>query len=148
VREGDRGGRRAPAVLGSMPALEGPMHDRGRITLGAAAHATDPPGGGPRERVVDAAARDAGDRWAEACRASLAKEGRLVEGGWPGTLSEARVRVAAHVGHALVEHAMSALTYDELGRAARLTYERARSAWLATPRRKRRRAPRSGPETI
>jgi hypothetical protein len=126
------------------------MHDQGRTTLGAAAaHTADPPApaGAPRDRVVDAAARDAGDRWAAACRDELAKEGRLVEGGWPGTLSEARVRVASHVGHALVELAMPALTYDELGRAARLTYERARSAWLATPRRKRRRASRSEPES-
>jgi hypothetical protein len=96
-----------------------------------------------RDEWLTAAARDAGDRWAADCRAELAREGREVEGGWPGTIREARMRVAAHVGQALVDRSMVAMSYDELGRAARVTYDKARRSWLSMPRPRPRRARRT-----
>jgi len=116
--------------------------DRDELDLHDGLFAPDPERDGEnaeRASLLEEAAIDAGNRWAAARRDELVREGRPVEGGWPGTLPEARVRVAAHAGRALTARAMSALTYDELGHAARVTYGEARRSWLAMPRPKRRR---------
>lgn len=84
-----------------------------------------------RQDILDTTAKRAGGVWALARRQELAAEGRLVEGGWPGTIGEARVRAAGAIRGILVEKSMVALTYEELGRAARLTYDEARRAWLS-----------------
>jgi hypothetical protein len=82
-----------------------------------------------RESVLAAAAVAAAEAWKAACCLELAREGRGIEGGWPGTLREARVRAGAHVGTVLIGRSMPALTYDELGRVARITYDEARRSW-------------------
>jgi hypothetical protein len=83
-----------------------------------------------RQDILDDAARRAGGLWAMSRREELSREGRLVEGGWPGTIAEARARASDAIRVMLVERAMVSLTYAELGRAARLTYGEARRAWL------------------
>jgi hypothetical protein len=80
--------------------------------------------------LLEQAAFEAARAWATACRVELAREGRRVEGGWPGTLPEARVRAGAQAARALSERSMSTLTHDELGRVARITYDEARRSWL------------------
>lgn len=82
-----------------------------------------------REALLASAAREAAQKWANAYREELARDGRPVEGGWPGTMPEARARGAACAGRHLVERAMSVLTYAELGRVARITYDEARRCW-------------------
>jgi len=77
------------------------------------------------ERAVDAA----GEAWALDWSNTLHGEGRSVSGGWPGTLSEARSRVAACVAKRFgVARRVSA---EELEMLARRAYAAARKAWLA-----------------
>jgi hypothetical protein len=82
-----------------------------------------------RDSVVQEASLNAAREWAKAFRIELQRDGRRVAGGWPGTLSEARVRAGAEVGRALSQKSMAALTHDELARVARTTYDEARRAW-------------------
>ncbi len=90
-----------------------------------------PPASGrtARDVLLEQAAFDAARTWASACCLELTREGRPIEGGWPGTMPEARTRAGAHVGRMLVERSMPALTHDELGRVARITYDEARRSW-------------------
>ena len=85
-----------------------------------------------REAVLEQAALGAARDWAKACRADLALDGRRAAGGWPGTIPEARMRASTQVAKALAERSMSALTHDELLRAARITYDEARRVWHAS----------------
>ncbi len=82
-----------------------------------------------REILVERAASAAASAWTASCFAALARERRAVSGGWPGTLSEARVRARAEVARELALQSMAALTQEELAHAARLTNAEARRAW-------------------
>ena len=84
-----------------------------------------------REVLLEETARDAGRAWATACCHGLQREGRALEGGWPGTLHEARTRGGAEARKALSDRSMPALTHDELVLVARLTYDKAREWWRA-----------------
>ena len=77
------------------------------------------------ERAVDAA----GEAWAVDWSNSLHGEGRSVSGGWPGTLSEARGRVAVCV--AKRTGVARRVSPEELEQLARRAYAAARKAWLA-----------------
>lgn len=94
-----------------------------------------------RERVLEQAALETAHAWAEACRVELEREGRRVEGGWPGTLKEARVRAGARANKVLSDRSMPALTHEELGRLACMTLGEARRSWRivaqSAPRRPR-----------
>jgi hypothetical protein len=87
-----------------------------------------------------------GARWAESFCDELRRDGRAVAGGWPGTSAEARARVTLYLGLELARRHMPLLTSDEVGWAARITYQKAKQDWLATPpsraqsKRPRRRA--------
>lgn len=85
-----------------------------------------------RESVLEQAALSAAREWAKTCRADLALDGRRAAGGWPGTIPEARMRASAQAAKALSDRSMSALTHDELLRAARITYDEARRVWHAS----------------
>ena len=85
-----------------------------------------------RDSLLEQAALDVARTWDKECRVELAREGRPVEGGWPGTMPEARMRAGAHVARMLVDKSMTALTYDELGRVARIAYDAARRSWRGT----------------
>jgi hypothetical protein len=81
--------------------------------------------------TLDAAELDrlviaAGESWALEAAAHLREEERAVAGGWPGTLSEARARVAE-----LVRGSIGAYTPDVFERLTRLAYATARKAWAA-----------------
>jgi hypothetical protein len=84
-----------------------------------------------RAAIVEAAALEAARAWADASRAALVRDGRKIEGGWPGTLGEARAHAAARIAPALSKRSLPDLTHDELGRAARITYDEARRTWRA-----------------
>jgi hypothetical protein len=94
----------------------------------------------PRERLLDAAAIDVARLWAGACRIELKREGRKVEGGWPGTMAEARTRVGAEVTKILRARSLPPLSYDELGRLVRLAYDEARRSWSSFAERRPRQA--------
>jgi LmbE family N-acetylglucosaminyl deacetylase len=82
-----------------------------------------------RTVVLEQAAVDAARSWVAACCAELAGQGRRVEGGWPGTIGEARARVAAEAMRVLGAPSMTQLSHLELGRLAQITYKEARHAW-------------------
>jgi hypothetical protein len=88
-----------------------------------------------RELLLEQAAFDTAQAWAQACCTQLTREGRRVEGGWPGTMPEARSRVGAQAARILTARSMTALTHEELGRLARLTYDEARRSWGTSQRR-------------
>jgi hypothetical protein len=77
------------------------------------------------ERVVDAA----GEAWALDWSSALHGEGRSVSGGWPGTLSEARGRVAACLARR--PNVTRRVSAEELESLARRAYAAAKKAWLA-----------------
>lgn len=85
-----------------------------------------------RRALLAAGAIVIGERWAEAWREDMRKEGRPVSGGWPGTLPEARARVTAYFGSELARRRLSVLTQDEIGWTARQTYDYAKRDWLGS----------------
>jgi hypothetical protein len=83
-----------------------------------------------RRELLELGSTSAGARWAACCRDELRKQGRPLAGGWPGTMSEARARVAAYFATELPRRGMGALTYQECEWAARTVYAAARRDWL------------------
>ncbi len=67
---------------------------------------------------------EAGRAWAAAVRSSLVQEGRRAAGGWPGTMTEARERLAQVVGAEPVP------STGEVSRLVRVLYGAARECWL------------------
>jgi len=66
----------------------------------------------------------AGRAWAADVRSQLQQEGRRAAGGWPGTMSEARTRMASALGVA------TPVSPDERARLAKLLYGVAKECWL------------------
>ena len=84
-----------------------------------------------RDHVLDEAALDAARSWVRQCVEDLERDGRRIEGGWPGTLNEARRRCAALSARALARLSMLAPARDELERITHITYAEARRLWRA-----------------
>lgn len=82
-----------------------------------------------RDLLLEQIAIDLAHDWTAAFRLELAREGRPIDGGWPGTLSEARARAGQHARAALSKRAMAAPTAHEVEHVARLTTEKARRVW-------------------
>lgn len=70
-----------------------------------------------------------GARWAIECCRNMALEGRRVEGGWPGTVPEARMRVHRELALELSSVGLSPPSEGELVAATGAAYERARQEW-------------------
>lgn len=75
---------------------------------------------------MEQAALGAAEVWARRAVAALRAEGRLVAGGWPGTLSEARNEVR----ECLARERLTP-SHEELELAARAAYARARDVWFS-----------------
>lgn len=69
--------------------------------------------------------------WVESWRAALRREGRAMQGGWPGTKAEARSRVFACLGQELARRGLPFPSHEELARISREVYASARRTWLA-----------------
>lgn len=80
-----------------------------------------------REVLLARAAGAEAIAWASWWRAEMRRQRRPLEGGWPGTLSEARARVARRVAVELGPDFR--LTPEELDGAARSAYAAARRDW-------------------
>ncbi|AKV00173.1 hypothetical protein AKJ09_06836 [Labilithrix luteola] len=87
-----------------------------------------------RGELLEQAALDAARSWTQVVCAELAREGRRVEGGWPGTIREARARAANEGASVLGRQSMTGLTHDELERLARITHDEARRFWAGKAR--------------
>jgi hypothetical protein len=70
-----------------------------------------------------------GVSWAlESCE-DITRSGRRVEGGWPGTLPEARMRVMHGLTQELAARGLPPLSQIELSAATSTVYDRARREW-------------------
>jgi hypothetical protein len=83
-----------------------------------------------------------GSRWTRDWCEELLRTGRALEGGWPGTLPEARMRVASYLRSELTKLQMAELNADELASATRSTYEQAKREWSRVSRESMLRAKR------
>ena len=84
-----------------------------------------------------------GSSWAQVWCKSMQSDGRLVVGGWPGTLAEARARTQGHLGGELARRRMPALSIEELAAATNATYQQAKKDWLLAARDMRPKGSRS-----
>jgi len=87
-----------------------------------------------RDAILRAAPAAVGAAWARDVSARLAAEGRSVEGGWPGTIVEARALISGRLRAELVGRDLHQASSEELVAAAARTYDEARSAWLILER--------------
>lgn len=78
------------------------------------------------EPALRQVAEDEGTEWARQRIDSLRLAGRAAAGGWPGTVSEARVRIDARLGVSF--HRLSAAVSGEVVRVA---YRAAQKYWVA-----------------
>ena len=83
-----------------------------------------------RQALLERAAQAEGSAWADWWRGELRRQHRAFAGGWPGTLSEARVRVARRIATEL--GAVFEASRVEIEVAARTAYGAARRAWNQT----------------
>jgi hypothetical protein len=86
----------------------------------------------PRKRreLFERSATLEGELWAAETRAQYGVEQRIAAGGWPGTLTEARARVAHALLPSLARDGLAAPTRTECEEAARILYASARNLWL------------------
>jgi hypothetical protein len=68
--------------------------------------------------------------WVASWRDSLRRDGRVVRGGWPGTVSEARAIAMHRLLPELAKRGLSAPSSPTLERASHEIYTAARRAWL------------------
>jgi hypothetical protein len=83
----------------------------------------------PRQRAttaIERAVEAAGQAWALDWINMLRDEGRAIAGGWPGTIREARQRVAM-----CATGANGSLGHEELEALTRRAYDVAAETWLA-----------------
>jgi hypothetical protein len=74
-------------------------------------------------------ASHAGRQWSERLCATLRREGRLLQGGWPGTMAEARSIIHAFV--LASQRGQAAASCAQIESLARLAYASARQDWLS-----------------
>ncbi|HYP99809.1 MAG TPA: hypothetical protein VER96_14135 [Polyangiaceae bacterium] len=84
-----------------------------------------------------------GSSWAKLWCNSMLSDGRLVVGGWPGTMAEARARIQGHLSGELARRKMPALSIVELTAAASAAYQQAKKDWLLAARDTRPKGSRS-----
>jgi hypothetical protein len=88
-----------------------------------------------RARLIRELPLALGVRWASDALQAVALEGRKIEGGWPGTVPEARGRVRRELTQALEALRFTAPAEDELATATASAYESAREEWRRLGRR-------------
>jgi hypothetical protein len=97
----------------------------------APAHGAPSAGTEARRVALRERAQNIGELWAQRVREELRDEQRMLSGGWPGTISEARARAFAHFSSAASVGVLGVLNAPELESASREVYARARQVWLA-----------------
>ena len=87
------------------------------------------------DALMDALVDREATAWFETCRDELRRDGRAIQGGWPGTKAEARGRVLRSLG-AELGRCYPSIPFDErVDRASTRVYAAARSAWLSEARK-------------
>jgi hypothetical protein len=87
-----------------------------------------------RETVLREQSDRLGRAWAQAWIQRLLAEGRAVQGGWPGTLQEARAQVSTQCNQELTMRGLSPLSHAELIATTNASYARAKHDWLLSAR--------------
>jgi len=87
-----------------------------------------------RQTLLEECAAKSGALWAESLCEALRREQRPVAGGFPGTIPEARARVATELQVSLSRLRLSPIEPEELSRAVAIAYARARRDWLEVGR--------------
>jgi len=82
-----------------------------------------------RSRLLEERPALLGARWVKDVCEGAARAGRRIEGGWPGTVPEARQRVLLELTRELEAEGLAALGHGELLAATSLAYERAKREW-------------------
>ena len=85
----------------------------------------------PRRALLERCAHGEGLLWAKETVAGFHAQMRAVKGGWPGTVSEARARMAGYVLPALARQGLAGATESEREQGARCLYHSARAQWIA-----------------
>jgi hypothetical protein len=88
-----------------------------------------------RRTLLVATAADIGQRLFALRRDEIVREGRVLAGGWPGTVREARALTVALLAPEFARHQIAPPTNDELGWALRAAYDEARRAWRSSAER-------------
>jgi hypothetical protein len=83
-----------------------------------------------RRALLERCAQGEGLLWAKQTLAGIHAQMRSVTGGWPGTVSEARARLAGYVLPALVRQGLVGATASEREQAVRCLYHSARAQWI------------------
>ena len=105
------------------------------VAVAVAVKVAAPAPSSPRALVLEQVAIDAGRAWAMSFCSELEREGRVREGGWPGTIPEARGHALSFASKALHRSSMPGLSYEEKNVLVRATYEQARRFWSSNARR-------------
>lgn len=87
-----------------------------------------------RGKLLDEHAATLGVSWARSLSEAMLRERRIVAGGFPGTIPEARWRVAHYLAAEFARLDLSPLLPDEISSAVDATYARARREWLQLAR--------------
>ncbi len=87
-----------------------------------------------RSALLERTAVSVGETWARRVLAELCSEGRSAQGGWPGTISQARSRVSVVVTSELARARFRPAAADEVDKTTRAAYAHARGVWLASAR--------------
>ncbi len=84
----------------------------------------EPEAPSPRRTALEKGARDLGNVWVSRTHAQLTQDGRMMRGGFPGTIREAR-GLASDLSTTLA----SALTMDESEWVTKAIYAEAKRIW-------------------
>ena len=84
-----------------------------------------------RRALLERCAHGEGLLWAKETVAGIHAQMRAVKDGWPGTVSEARARMAGYVLPALARQGLAGATESEREQGARCLYHSARAQWIA-----------------
>lgn len=87
-----------------------------------------------RERLIRTRPTLLGAAWAKDSCDEAKRDGRRLEGGWPGTVPEARARVLWGLDAELMTRGLPRLNPNELGTATTAAYDRAKRDWLLAVR--------------
>jgi hypothetical protein len=82
-----------------------------------------------RSRLIREQPAVVGAGWARDFCSEALQSGRRIEGGWPGTVPEARMRVLQGLTRELAAQGFAPLSHEELVAATAATYERAKRDW-------------------
>ncbi len=89
-----------------------------------------------RGTMLREASEAIGIRWVLDYSAIVQGSGRRIEGGWPGTLPEARGRVLASLPQELSERGVAPLSSQEIAAASAMASAEAKRRWRVEARRR------------